>query len=144
MSALRHAAAALALVATPAAAFDNPAQLQAPGVRFYVAIPLDAPAAKNNPFTAGFAIQGTRPYESLSVDSRMLNRFIGGGLEAKFVVAGVVAAGALAAVASKDKSTEASYDSAKKKQAQKSGGTGGGGGGGGGGGEPCPVTPRCP
>jgi hypothetical protein len=139
MIAPRHAAALLAFFATPAVAFDNPAQQQAPGVRFYVAIPLDAPVARKNPITAGFAIDGSRPYETLYVDSRMLNSFIGGGIEAKFIIAGVVAAGAAAAVASKDKSTEASYQAAKKKQAQN-GGTGGTGGGG----EPCPVTPNCP
>jgi hypothetical protein len=137
------ALAALALTATAAVAFDDPAQLQAPGVKFYFAIPLDAPTAKAQSFTAGFAISGSRPYETLYVDSRMLNNFIGGGIEAKFIIAGVVAAGAAAAVASKDKSTEASYQAAKKKQAQN-GSTGGTGGGGGGGSEPCPVTPSCP
>jgi hypothetical protein len=112
------ALAALALTATAAAAFDNPAQPQAPGVKFYFAIPLDAPTAKAQSFTAGFAISGSRPYETLYIDSRMLNNFIGGGLEAKFIIAGVVAAGAAAAVAGKDKSTSASYEAAKKKQAK--------------------------
>lgn len=110
------ALAALAIGATPCAAFDGLMQQQAPGMMFYFSIPLDAPGAKREAISAGMAIQGTRPYETLHIDSRLVNQFIGGGLEAKFIVAGVLAAGAAAAVGSKDKSTAASYESAKKKQ----------------------------
>lgn len=116
------ALAALAFFATPSVAFDSLSQQQGPGVMFYVSIPLDAPSAKRDSFGYGMALQGSRPYETLNVDSRLVSNFIGGGITAKFLVAGVVAAGAVAAVATKDKSTTASYDSAKKKQAKNNGG----------------------
>jgi hypothetical protein len=116
------ALAALAFTATPAVAFDSLSQQQDPGVKFYLSIPLDAPSAKHDTFSYGMALQGSRPYETLHVDSRLVNHFIGGGIAAKFLVAGVVAAGAVAAVAGKDKSTEASYEAAKKKQSKNSSG----------------------
>jgi hypothetical protein len=51
--------AAFVCVATPSAAFDTLSQ-QSPGVMFYFSIPLDAPKAKDETFSAGFAIQGKR------------------------------------------------------------------------------------
>ena len=142
--------AALAAAATPSIAFDNLSQAQ-PGIKFYFAVPLDARNAKEQTMTAGFAIQGRRDYETVRIDSGMINNFIGGGIEAKWIIAGVVAAGAVVAVASKDKSTAASYQQQQEQQAQQVAQQeqqqqqgGGGGGGGGGGSEPCPVTPNCP
>jgi hypothetical protein len=137
--------AAFVCVATPSAAFDTLSQ-QSPGVMFYFSIPLDAPKAKDQTFSAGFAIQGKRDYETVKIDSRMLNNFIGGGIEAKWIIAGVVAAGAVVAVASKDKSTSTSQQqqqaqqaaAQQERQAQQTGG------GGNGGGTPCPVKPSCP
>jgi type II secretory pathway pseudopilin PulG len=41
-----------------------------------------------------------------------------GGIEAKWIIAGVVAAGAAVAVASKDKSTSSSYQEQQAQQAQ--------------------------
>jgi hypothetical protein len=131
------ALAALACVATPSAAFDSLSQ-PASGVTFYFSLPLDARNAKERAFAAGLAIQGSRPYETVYVDSRMLNNFFGTGIEAKWIIAGVVAAGAAVAVASKDKSTSTSYQQQQQQQAaqQQAQQTGGG--------EPCPVTPTCP
>jgi hypothetical protein len=131
------ALAAFACAATPAGAFDLPAQASQ-GVKFYFSVPLDGRNAKDEAFTAGFAIQGRRDYEAVTIDSGMINRFIGGGIEAKWVIAGVVAAGAAIAVASKDKSTTASQQQQvqQQQQAQQTGG--------GGGGTPCPVKPACP
>jgi len=138
--------AAFVCVATPSAASDTLSQ-QSPGVMFYFSIPLDAPRSKKDEtFSAGFAIQGKREYETVKIDSRMLNNFIGGGIEAKWIIAGVVAAGAAVAVASKDKSTSTSQQqqqaaqaaAQQERQAQQTGG------GGNGGGTPCPVTPSCP
>jgi hypothetical protein len=137
------ALAALACVATPAAAFDTLGPQQVPGVTFYFSVPLDAPRARERTFSAGFAINGKRHHETVYVDSRLVNHFIGGGLEAKWIIAGVVAAGAAVAVASKDKSTAASYEEQKQAAGGSGGGTGGGGTGGGGGGG-CPVKPTCP
>jgi len=137
--------AAFVCVATPSAAFDTLSQ-QSPGVMFYFSIPLDARKAKDETFSAGFAIQGKREYETVKIDSRMLNNFIGGGIEAKWIIAGVVAAGAAVAVASKDKSTSTSQQqqqqAAAQQQAQQQAQQTGGGGNGGG--TPCPVTPSCP
>lgn len=127
--------AALAVMAAPSAAFETLGQAQ-PGVRFYFSVPLDAVNAKEQTLAAGFAIQGRREYETVHVDSRMISNFLGGGIEAKWVIAGVVAAGAIAAVASKDKSTSQSYQQQQQAQAQqieqqKAQ-------------QPCPVTPSCP
>ena len=139
--------AALACVATSSAAFDNLTQ-QSPGVMFYFSIPLEAVKAKGEAFSAGLAFQGKRDYETVRIDSRLLNNFIGGGIEAKWIIAGVVAAGAVAAVATKDKSTanaqqQAQDQQAAQQQAQQNGG-GGGSGGGGGGGTCSPKPPTCP
>jgi hypothetical protein len=128
--------AALAAVAMPSVAFDNLSQPQ-PGIKFYFAVPLDARNAKEQTLNAGFAIQGRRDYETIRIDSGMINHFIGGGIEAKWIIAGVVAAGAVIAVASKDKSTTASMQQQQEQQAQQiaqqqptGGGSGGSGGSG--------------
>ena len=136
------ALAALACTATPSGAFDHFSQPQS-GVKFYLSVPLDGRNAKEQAWNAGFAIQGNRDYETVRIDSRMINHFIGGGIEAKWIIAGVVAAGAVAAVATKDKSTaaaqqqqqQAQLEQQRQQQAQQTGG---------GGSEPCPVTPTCP
>jgi hypothetical protein len=139
--------AAAAVVATPGFAFDQLHQ-PTPGVKFYFSLPLDARNGKEQTMTAGFAIQGRRDYETVRIDSGMVNRFVGGGLEAKWLIAGVVAAGAAVAVASKDKSTAASQQQsqaqqaqqqAQQQQAQQEAQNAGGGTK-----PPCPVTPKCP
>jgi hypothetical protein len=135
---------ALLCVATPSAAFDSLTQ-QSPGVMFYMSVPLDGKAVKKEGPAFGMSMRGTREYEVVTLDSRMFNNFIGGGIEAKWIIAGVVAAGAAVAVASKDKSTSTSQQQQQNQQAaaqQQAQQTGGGGGGGGG--APCPVTPNCP
>jgi hypothetical protein len=121
------ALAALALTAIPCAAFET-TSLSSPGVTFYFSVPLDAPKAKDRTFSAGFAIQGKRQHETVYLDSRLFNSFIGTGLEAKWIIAGVVAAGAGVAVASKDKSTNNGYQQAQAQQAKKKQQSGGGGG----------------
>jgi hypothetical protein len=132
------ALAALTLVSTPAAAFDTLSQ-QSPGVMFYFSVPLDAPAkAFEKNLAAGLSIQGKRQYEVVNLDSRMFNRFLGTGIEAKWIIAGVVAAGAVVAVASKDKSTSNAQQQQQTAQAEAAAQQTGGGG------EPCPVTPACP
>jgi hypothetical protein len=131
--------AALVCTTTPSVAFDSLTQ-QTPGVMFYFSVPLDAVKAKEQTFAAGLAIQGKRDYETVKIDSRLINNFIGGGIEAKWIIAGVVAAGAVAAVATKDKSTTSSQQQAQAQQAaQQAQQTGGGSGS-----EPCPVKPTCP
>ena len=139
------ALAALISAAAPCAAFDLPTQASQ-GVRFYFSVPLDGRNAKEQAFTAGFAIQGRRDYEAVRIDSGMINHFIGGGIEAKWLIAGVVAAGAAVAVASKDKSTttaqqqqQQQQQQIQQQQQQQAQQTGGGGGD-----TPCPVKPACP
>ena len=139
--------AALVCVATPSAAFDS--LNQQPGVMFYFSVPLDAPKAKTKEqmFNAGLSIQGKRDYETVRIDSRLINNFIGGGIEAKWIIAGVVAAGTVAAVATKDKSTSTAQQQQQTQQAQQQAAqqqAQQGGGGSGGGTVPCPVTPSCP
>jgi len=127
--------AALVCAATPSVAFDNPTQVTQ-GVTFYVSLPLDAPRnAKENTLAAGFAVHGRRDYEKVNIDSRMINHFLGGGIEAKWIVAGVVAAGAVAVVATKDKSRSQSYAQQQQQQQQQLEQREPG--------EPCPVKPVC-
>jgi hypothetical protein len=137
--------AALATVAMPGIAFDNVSQPQQ-GIKFYFSVPLDARNAKERDMSAGFTLQGRREYETVRIDTRMINSFIGGGIEAKWIIVGVVAAGAAVAVASKDKSTTSNQQQAQQTQAaQQAQQQPGAGSGGGGTTEPCPPTPpACP
>jgi hypothetical protein len=138
------ALAALTLVSTPCAAFDSLSQ-HTPGVLFYFSIPLEAVKAKGETFSAGLAFQGKRDYETVRIDSRMINQFTGTGFEAKWLIGGVVAAGALVAVATKDKSTANSQQQAQTQQAQTQQTQQQSGGGGSGGGSTCsPKPPACP
>jgi hypothetical protein len=129
--------AAAAVVAAPGFAFDQLNQPN-PGFKFYFSVPLDARNAKEQTMTAGFTVQGRREYETVRIDSRMINHFIGGGLEAKWIIAGVVAAGAAVAVASKDKSTAAAQQQSQQQQAEQQAQNGGGGT------TPTPCTPTPP
>ena len=110
------ALAALVLVSTPGVAFEinNPS----PGMMFYVSLPLDARNAKAQAPAFGLSFQGKRQYETVNLDSRMFN-FMGTGVEAKWIVGGVVAVVAALAVASKDKSTSASYQQQQAQQTQQ-------------------------
>ena len=125
------ALAALILISAPCAAFDSPTQ-QSPGVMFYFSVPLDARHAKDQTMSAGLQIQGNRQYEKFKLDSRMFNdtrvlNFFGTGIEAKWIIAGVVAAGAVAAVATKDKSTSTTQQAQQTSATSTS--TGGASGG---------------
>jgi cytochrome c-type biogenesis protein CcmH/NrfG len=88
-----------------------------------------------------------RAHENVRIDSRLFNdtrtvNFFGTGIEAKWIIAGVVAAGAVAVVATRDKATTTAYQQQQQQQAaqqQQQQQNGGGGGT-----APCPVTPTCP
>lgn len=138
------ALAALILVSTPCVAFEL--KDPSPGVMFYFSMPLDARNAKERSPALGISMRGKHDYQAVTIDTRMFNSFSPlGGIEAKWIIAGVVAAGAVVAVASKDKSTSTSYQQQQAQQAeqqaqqQQQAQQGGGGSG-----EPCPVTPKCP
>src|SRR6185295_13121220 len=115
------AAAVAILAATPAVAGDTFSD-QAPGVMFFFSIPLDAKTPKQQAPALGLSFQGQRPYERVTIDTRMfegMDRFGFGplaALEAKWIIAGVVAAGAGVAVASKDKKTSQSYQEQQQQQ----------------------------
>jgi hypothetical protein len=130
------ALAALALTATTSVAFDNPGQQfeRSPGVMFYFSVPLDARNVKEQKqqLVAGLALQGKREYETVRIDSRLFNpqlfnNFIGGGIEAKWIVAGVVAAGAVVAIAAKSKSSTENHQQQQQQAAAAGGGTSSGG-----------------
>jgi hypothetical protein len=110
------ALAALILVSTPGVAFEL--KDPSPGVMFYFSMPLDARNAKEQAPALGLSIQGKRQHEVVNLDTRMFN-FLGTGIEAKWIIGGVVAAAALLAVASKDKSTSSTYQQQQAQQAQQ-------------------------
>ena len=118
------AAAGTALVvAMPVAASDL--KQSAPGMMFFVSVPLDAKTPKQQTPALGLSFQGERAYQRVVVDTRMFeaaDRMGFGpfaGISAKWVVAGVVAAGATVAVASKDKKTTESHQQQQQQQIQQ-------------------------
>lgn len=147
------AVGAAILFATPVAANDI-FRDQNPGVMFFFSLPLDAKTPKQQMPALGMSFQGARDYQRVTIDTRMFEQAdrMGfgeiAGISAKWLIVGVVATGAVVAVASKDKSTTQNYQEQQQQQAAANSGggsTGGGGGGtstggGGGGSVPCPQT----
>ena len=132
------AVGAAILLATPAVAQDA-FRDQAPGMMVFFSVPLDAKTPKQQMPAFGLSFQGERAYQRVTVDTRMFenaDRFGFGplaGISAKWVIAGVVAGGAVAAVAKKDKGTSeqrAQQQQEQQQQAQQNGG----------GNVPCPTA----
>jgi hypothetical protein len=98
-----------------------------PSVLYFVSIPIDGITRKDNEPVMGFALQGSRPFQAVRFDSRMMN-FLGTGLEAKWLLAGAVAAGGAVAVSRKDKSVTQQQRQQAQQQAQQ---------------PPCPKVPAC-
>ena len=118
-------AGALICAAAPCAAFDSISQpAQSQGVTFYISVPLDAPRARDRTFGAGLLVQGKRQEQTYNFDSRLFNNFLGSGIEAKWIIAGVVAAGAAVAVGSKSK-TQSNNEQLTQQQAQQQAQNGG-------------------
>ena len=118
--ATKHLAAlaiAAAFIPTPAGASDI-ANYEGPGMKFYYRIPLDAGRGKESMPAFGLQMRGERAHEVVNFDNRLVNNFLAGGVAAKWIVVGVVAAGATVAIASKDKSTSQSYSAQKQQQAE--------------------------
>jgi hypothetical protein len=112
-------AGALICATAPCAAFDSISQLsQSQGVTFYITVPLDAPRARDRTFGAGLLVQGKRQEQTYNFDSRLFNNLLGSGIEAKWIIAGVVAAGAAVAVGSKSK-TQSNNEQLTQQQAQQ-------------------------
>ena len=89
--------AAALIASAPAQAEESQVQNTVPMTMLYVSIPLGATTAKERTLGYGIAFQGKRQYETVHVDSRMLNAFesVLAGIEAKWLIAGgvVVASG---------------------------------------------------
>jgi hypothetical protein len=139
------ALAALIPISYPAAAFNDGPTQQTQAITFFVAVPLDGRDVKEQSLYSGLAIQGKRAHENVRIDSRMFNdtrtvNFFGTGIEMKWIIAGVVAAGAVAVVATKEKATTTANEQqqqqqvAQQQQQQQQQQNGGGGS------VPCPVT----
>jgi hypothetical protein len=101
-----------------------------PSVLYFVSIPIDGITRKDNEPVMGFALQGSRPFQAVRFDSRMMN-FLGTGLEAKWLLAGAVAAGGAVAVSRKDKSVTQQQRQQAQQQAQQPPAP------------PCPKVPAC-
>jgi hypothetical protein len=117
------AAAAMAAIAMPSLAFD--AAESGASTMFYISIPLDFRLSRKEQqqWTAGLQLQGKRDYQALRIDSRMLNYFSLNDIDAKWMIAGLVAAGATVAIGSKDKSTTSSLQQQQTQNQQQSGGS---------------------
>ena len=111
------AIAAMMTVAAPGFAFDTAGE--GASTMFYISIPLDGPMWKKQQWSAGLQLQGKREYQAVNIDSSMFNHFLpAGALEAKWIIAGVVAAGAAVAVGSKDKGTSATLQQQQEQNRQ--------------------------
>jgi hypothetical protein len=84
-----------------------------PSTMFYVRMPLGATTAKERTPSFGLAIQGRRQYETVTIDSRMFRYALMEGIEAKWLIAGGLAATAVVVVATKDKKTSSNYNQAQ-------------------------------
>ena len=134
------AAAAMLAIATPSLAFDAGEAEAGASTMFYISIPLDFQLSRKErqQWTAGLQLQGKRDYQAIRIDSRMLNYFSLNDIDAKWMIAGLVAAGAAVAIGSKDKTTTSNLQQQQTQQEQQQQ-TGSGSGG------TCtrPVTDPC-
>ncbi len=116
------AAAAMLAIATPSLAFD--AGEAGASTMFYISIPLDfGLSRRDQQWTAGLQLQGKRGYQAINIDSRMLSFVSDGDLDGKWIVAGLVAVGAAAAVSRKDKRTSETLQQQQTQIEQQQGGT---------------------
>jgi hypothetical protein len=123
------AAAVLLAFAVQSAAFD--VRDAGPSTMFYISIPLDSGlSAKERQWRAGLQLQGKREYQAVNIDSRVLNFVSDDEIDGKWIIAGLVALGAAAAIGGKDRSTSGSASQPNQQQASP---------------QPCPtpVTDPC-
>jgi hypothetical protein len=120
------AAAVMLAIATPSVAFD--AGEAGASTMFYISIPLDYRLSrKEQQWSAGMQLQGKRDYPAIRIDSTMLNFMSLNDIDAKWIIAGLVAVGAAAAIGGKDKSTTSNLQQQQTQQAaQQAGGSSGG------------------
>jgi hypothetical protein len=129
MRTTQYSLLAAALLSISPSIFAQELRPGVPAVLYYVSVPLDGVTRPEREPVVGFALQGNRSYQSVRFDSRVMN-FLGGGFEAKWLLAGAVAAGAAVAVGGKDKSVTQQQQQQAQAQAKQQ--------------EPCPVKPNCP
>ena len=117
---LKHiAVSAAAIAATLVAAPAFSQEFTTPMTKFFIAVPLDARNAKEQMPNFGLQFQGSRAYQTVTVDYntfRLVPAAIAGAVEAKYIVAGALAVGAAVAVAKKDKGTSQSFQQQQADQ----------------------------
>ena len=92
-------------------------ELRAPTTMFFVEVPLGARSPKELAPDFGLELQGSRPYQTVRIDRRMLSLFPAlAGVEGTWLVAGAVGVAAVAAIAHKDKATTQQLDQEKQQQ----------------------------
>ena len=93
-------------------------QTGTPMTMFYVSIPLGGDTAKQRAPSYGLAFQGKRQYETVLVDSRMLNLAEGllAGIEAKWLIAGGLAVAGGVYLANRDNGRSNNYSSSQNNQ----------------------------
>ena len=114
------AAAVMLAIATPSLAFDDAREAGA-STMFYISIPLDFQLSRKEraQWSAGMLLQGKRDYQAVRIDTRMLNYFSFNDIDAKYMIAGLVAVGAAVAISSKDKGTTSQLQSQQTQQEQQ-------------------------
>lgn len=112
------ATAALLAFVTPSVAFD--AGEASASTMFYISIPLDLQLPrKEREWSAGMLLQGKRDYPGVRIDSTMLKYWSLNDIDAKWLIAGLVATGAAVAIGSKDKSTTSDLQRQQSQQQQQ-------------------------
>jgi hypothetical protein len=106
----RQVATLVAALFVSAPSFADPVEVTSPLTKFYVSIPLGASTARERTPTFGIAMQGNRPYESVNIDTRMLGFGPLAVIEAKWLIAGALAAGGVYAVSRKNDNRSATYN----------------------------------
>ena len=117
-------------LAAPLPCFAQDLRPAEPSVLYFVSVPFGGESRLEREPLVGFALQGRRSYQSLRMDTRVLNLIGTGAFEAKYLIVGAVAAGAAVAMGGRDKSVEAQQ--AQQAQTAQQAATGG-----------CPATPTC-
>ena len=108
-------AAAMLAAATPSVAFD--AGEAGASTMFYISIPLGSRLTrKEQQWSAGMQIQARRDYQGVRIDSTMLNAFSLNDIDAKWMVAGLVATGAAVAISASNKKTTSDLQHQQSQQ----------------------------
>jgi hypothetical protein len=111
-------AAAALIASAPAQAEEPQVQNTVPMTMLYVSVPLGATTARERTLAYGLVLQGKRQYETVHVDSRMLNAFEGvlAGIEAKWLIAGGLAVAGGVYLSRRGTERSASYSSSQNNQ----------------------------